>query len=422
MIGVNFKTLTKLSAAPDSNSRIVGTRASSPSASVRIHSGGATTGGYPEGRTFQFSGSPSGLSGRKQRISAASYGDLRMMAFFPAMASFRLKAPFRPMMWYWICVIACLSVPVYALQDEPVADQQVIVVVGADGADEFSDQFSEWVDVWRETAKHTGLSVIGTDEPNPDADDRTRLQAAIAELQSAAASGEVWIVLIGHGTYDGKRAKFNLRGPDVESTELAEWLRPLSQRVIVINCASSSSPFINAISGPNRIVVTSTKDGSQYNFSRFGKYLASAINDPANDLDKDGQTSLLEAFCSASQSVQGFYDQENRLATEHALIDDNGDGLGTPAEWFDGVRSTRNPKQGIADGLAANQVFLQRRGVDATLTAAQRSRRDELEARLEKLRASRAQMTEDQYLLEIEPILVKLAQLYAEQQLPPENS
>ena len=248
------------------------------------------------------------------------------------------------------------------------------------------------------------LTVIGTDQA--ETTDRERLQAAIRELESGTVTGEVWLVLIGHGTHDGKRAKFNLRGPDIEATELAEWFKPLKQRLVVINCASCSSPFLNAISGPNRIVVTSTKDGSQYNFSRFGKFIASAINDPAIDLDKDGQTSLLEAFCSASQSVQGFYDQENRLATEHALIDDNGDSLGTPAEWFDGVRANRNPKQGIADGLAANQVFLHRRGVDASLTAEQRTKRDELETRLELLRARKAQMTDDQYLLEIEPILI----------------
>ncbi len=319
----------------------------------------------------------------------------------------------RVVAWFIASAVAVLPSPVHSFQDEPATDQHVVVVVGADGADEFSGQFSEWVGEWREAAKHTRLTMIGTDET--ELSDRERLQAAIRELESGTMTGEVWLVLIGHGTYDGKRAKFNLRGPDIESTELAEWVKPLRQRLVVINCASCSSPFINAISGSNRIVVTSTKDGSQYNFSRFGKFIACAINDPAIDLDKDGQTSLLEAFCSASQSVQGFYDQDNRLATEQALIDDNGDSLGTPAEWFDGVRANRNPKTGIADGLAANQVFLQRRGVDAGLTAEQRTRRDGLESRLEKLRAEKTKMTQDQYLLEIEPILIALAELYQDE-------
>ncbi len=289
-------------------------------------------------------------------------------------------------------------------------DQAVIVIVGAPGSAEYADQFSAWAEEWKQSAAHTKLTVIGTD--TDDNHDKEKFQTAINELQATPDLGEVWLILIGHGTFDGKRAKFNLRGKDVTAEELATWLKPLNQRLIIINCASSSSPFINVLSGENRIVVTSTKDGFQYNFSRFGAYLASSINDPAIDLDKDGQTSLLEAFCSASQQVQQFYEQENRLATEQALIDDNGDAKGTPADWFDGVRATRNPKQGLADGLLANQVFFKRRGVDAKLTPLQRAKRDELEAQLEVLRGTKSELTDEQYLLSIEPILVELARLY----------
>ena len=66
--------------------------------------------------------------------------------------------------------------------------------------------------------------------------------------------------------------------------------------------------------------------------------LSEAIADPAADLDKDGQTSLLEAWLAAAQRTADFYKNEERLATEHSLLDDNGDGLGTPPDWFQGVR------------------------------------------------------------------------------------
>lgn len=286
----------------------------------------------------------------------------------------------------------------------------MIVVVGAPGSAEYVDQFAGWAEKWKQAAAHTRLTVIGAD--NTNGGDKEKLQTAIGKLASSNELSEVWLILIGHGTFDGQRAKFNLRGKDVSATELAGWLKPLKQKLIIVNCASSSSPFINALSGENRIVVTATKDGFQYNFSRFGGYLASSINDHAIDLDKDGQTSLLEAFCTASQAVQQFYEQENRLATEQALIDDNGDDKGTPANWFEGVRVTRNPKQGLADGLVANQVFLQRRGAEAMLTAQQRTRRDELEKQLEQIRATKSELTEEQYLLAIEPIMIELAQLY----------
>src|SRR5204863_7310884 len=57
------------------------------------------------------------------------------------------------------------------------------------------------------------------------------------------------------------------------------------------------------------------------------------------DRDRDGQIRLLEASLMASHHTAEFYKAESRLATEHALLDDNGDGLGTPADWFRGVRA-----------------------------------------------------------------------------------
>src|ERR1019366_7106008 len=128
--------------------------------------------------------------------------------------------------------------------------------------------------------------------------------------------------------YDGHSTKFNLRGPDISATDLAAALKPCLRPLAVIDCASASGPFINALSGPNRVIITATRSGSEVNATRFGGYLAKAIADPAADLDKDGQTSLLEAFLLASRETQQFYREAGRLATEHALLDDNGDGLG----------------------------------------------------------------------------------------------
>lgn len=298
-----------------------------------------------------------------------------------------------------------------------VSDQHVIVAVGAPGTEEYAEQFAAWAEQWKTAAAHTNLTVVGLEAPAENTDDsdsvdKKRLQTALAQIAESPASAEVWIVLIGHGTFDGKRAKFNLRGKDLQATELAEWLKPLKQNVVLINCSSSSSPFINTISGRNRIVISSTRSGFEYNYSRFGRFMASAINDLANDLDKDGQTSVLEAFCSASQSVGAVYQQDGRLATEHALIDDNGDGRGTPADWFEGTRAVKKPKEGLADGLAANSLCLERHGVDAKFTSEQRTRRYELEAQLERLRGSKPKMDEISYLARIEPILIELSQLY----------
>lgn len=293
----------------------------------------------------------------------------------------------------------------------------VIVVVGAPGNEDYGGKFSEWADHWRSAAEKAGARFVrighlaGEKDPE-DPTDGEVLQETLAGLPESAPQS-VWLVLIGHGTFDGRKAKFNLRGPDVSTEELAEWLKPLTMPLAIINCASSSGPFINALSGPNRVVVTSTKSGYEQNYSRFGEYISTAIGDENADLDKDGQTSLLEAYLAASASVRDFYKQESRLATEHALIDDNGDALGTPADWFQGFRAVRMAREGaLPDGNRANQFVLIRSGQEEDLSAEARTRRDELELEIAELRSRKTRLSEEDYYRELEPLLLELARLY----------
>ena len=229
----------------------------------------------------------------------------------------------------------------------------------------------------------------------------------------------IWIVMLGHGTFDGRQAKFNLRGPDLTAEQLAQWLKPFQRTLIIVNCASASSPFMNQLAGENRVIITSTKSGYQYNFARFGAYISQTIGDARADLDKDGQTSLLEAYLMASSRVDEFYRQESRLATEEALLDDNGDGLGTPASWFRGVRAVKKPKDdGLVDGTRAHQLHLVRTQQEQNMPAELRARRDELEKQLAALRETKAQLEDDQYYERLLPVMIELAQLYESAQPP----
>jgi hypothetical protein len=232
-------------------------------------------------------------------------------------------------------------------------------------------------------------------------------------------SKQVWLVLIGHGTFDGKTARFNLRGPDVSSGDLNQWLssahrnREQPELTAIINCTSASGPFIAELSGANRVVITATRSGHEYNFARLGDYLSQAITDPQADLDKDEQTSLLEASLVASARVREFYTSETRLATEHALVDDNGDRLGTPAEWFRGLRPTKSAKDGAAlDGVLAAQLVLVRSDREEQLSPELRQKRDALELKLADLRQRKSQFAEEEYLQQLEPLLVEIARLY----------
>jgi hypothetical protein len=296
------------------------------------------------------------------------------------------------------------------------AQPTVIVAVGAAGEEEFGKEFTTWAESWEKASARANAKyvVIGTGPTNLTSDLSVLKQTL--EEQTKESSAELWLVFIGHGTFDGKEAKFNLRGPDMSATELAEWLKPFRRPVAFINCASSSSPFVNKLSAAGRVIVTATRSGYEQNYARFGKYLADAIADPEADLDKDEQTSLLEAFVMASRRVQEFYEAEGRLATEHALVDDNGDGLGTPADFFRGVRAVKKPAEGATvDGLRAHQLHLVRSERELKMPPEIRARRDELELAVARLRDTKEKFGEDEYYGRLENLMTELAKLYQSQ-------
>jgi hypothetical protein len=287
------------------------------------------------------------------------------------------------------------------------------LTIGASGEPEYAAQFSAWAELWKQAAVKGALRVrvIGQDAA-ASTDDRTQLLNVLAEEVSRPA-GELWLVFIGHGTYDGHAAKFNLRGPDLSAEDLAAALKPCRRPLAVIQCASASGPFLPALSAPGRVIITATRSGYEVNFARFGGYLARAIGDPAADLDHDGQVSLLEAFLLAARQVDQFYHEQGRLMTEHALLDDNGDSLGTPPEWFHGVRADKTPEKGKSvDGVRAHQMILARGQSEQELDPAARARRDELEQALSALRLTKPAMKEDDYYSQLEKIMVETARLY----------
>ena len=299
--------------------------------------------------------------------------------------------------------------------------QTVIVVVGAPGTAEYGAEFTKWAGLWEKACSQgqvkyisIGLDEAGASDSNePDqTDDKTILQQTL-ENESRDSSAALWLVLIGHGTYDGRDAKFNLRGPDVSADDLAEWLRPFSRPIAVINNASSSAPFLSTLSGQNRIIITATKSGFEQNYARFGRYMAEAIANPQADLDKDSQTSLLESFLFASSRVDEFYTAAGRLATERALLDDNADGFGTRADWFRGVRPIQKAEGSASpDGYFAHQFYIVYSETESKMPPELRAKRDKLELEVVKLRDSKNNFSEEEYYSKLESLLYEIAMIY----------
>lgn len=317
----------------------------------------------------------------------------------------------------WLALCALLMLSQEELPESPPSNATVIVVVGQPGEEQYAEQFEEWAGRWESAAAQGNARFIGigrANSPENDDTDRDILSRELGQLSNTPPE-TLWLVLIGHGTFDGKKAKFNLRGPDMTAAEFGELLQPLTCRIAVVNCASAGGPFVNQLSGSNRVIVSATQSGFEYNYARFGEYLSHAIADESADLDKDGQTSLLEAWLAASAQTREFYERESRLATEHALLDDNGDGKGTPSDWFRGIHIAKSSKDNtLPDGTFANQFILVPRGAEADLPLELRQRRDELEVQLAGLRREKDQLSEEEYTQKLEAILIPLAKLYRE--------
>jgi hypothetical protein len=292
-------------------------------------------------------------------------------------------------------------------------DTHLIVAVGAEGAEEYLPTFKQWSANWAEAGKSGGAkqTIIGAD-PAQTGPDFPRLREAI-EQTPRESTEPLWLVLLGHGTFNGREAKFNLRGDDVTVDQVAEWLKPFTRPVVIVCGFSASGAWLKTLSANGRVVLTSTRSGSEANYSRFAGHLSQVIASEEADLDKDGQTSLLEAWLAAARRTAEFYQGEGRLATEHSLLDDNGDAAGTPPDWFKGLRAVKRPAgKGEADGLRAHQTHLVRAGSERELSPEQRAERDGIERELTALRSRKSEMKEDEYFDSLEKLMLRLARIY----------
>ena len=235
----------------------------------------------------------------------------------------------------------------------------------------------------------------------------------IDRIGAAAKQNEqVLIILIGHGSGQGEETKFNIPGPDMSVKEFNTVLsRFAAQRVAFLNLTTASGDALPVLSFPNRIVVTATKSAYERNESQFARFFVEAIDkDGAADVDKDGRVSLLEAYRYAAQETRKSYETDERLLTEHAQLDDDGNGKGS--DLPDG--------RSAGDGLLSRRFFL-----DAGAAGGRQASSDprlnklysdkfEIEDKIDALKQRKASMKEDAYYAELEPLLVSLAKLSRE--------
>ncbi len=290
----------------------------------------------------------------------------------------------------------------------------IAILQGAPGEEKYEKLFKGWAENFQAACKEAGRPVIRIHEPQAGMAPKFLLQDWLDKQAASKSQTPLWVFFVGHGTYDGESAKFNFHGPDVSAEELRGWLEPLKNRtVLLINTASSSAPFLTKLSAPGRIIMTATRSGSEYNATQLANYLSKNIANPAADLDQDGQTSLLEAWLHSNRELADHYKKENRIQTEHSLLDDNADARGTEPTAFTGILPNFKPGQKTEpDGYRAHQFHLVPSEQENRLSREQKESRDALELKIHRLRRNKASLQEDEYYEKLEVLLRKLGDVY----------
>jgi len=300
----------------------------------------------------------------------------------------------------------------------PAAAQTVhlAVIVGLAGDPEHAELFQRWASTLVDGATdRLGVPrdhiIYLADQPEKDAKRATgkstqqEVEKALGTIAKAAKEDDVvFIVLIGHGTFDGKVAKFNLPGPDMTPASFEPLLKSIpSKHIVLVNTASSSGPFLEELSGSGRTIVTATRTGAERFATLFGGYFVDALMSDAADADKNKRISVLEAFDAAKIGVARAYEQEGIMLTEHPLLDDSGDKKGTTDPKVDGKNGR------IASILALGTVQgADTMPADPKMRALYEERRD-LERRVEGLKLMKNGMEPARYASELEKLLTELA-------------
>ena len=233
---------------------------------------------------------------------------------------------------------------------------------------------------------------------------RENVTQALRTLASRSRPGDVILLfLAGHGSHEGADSRLNIPGPDLTAAELGALLQPLSdRRVVVVNASSASGDFVPALSAKGRVIITATKTSMERNATQFGRHFTAALAQEGADADKDGRVSVLEAFLYAKRETARAYTADNRLLTEHAVLDDDGDRTGSAAPGAEG-----------ADGGLARTVYIGEgtstaAPTDSAGAALVREKRS-LEAQISALRARKSSLKADEYEAQLEALLVELA-------------
>jgi hypothetical protein len=304
---------------------------------------------------------------------------------------------------------------------QPTVHNYAVILGGAAAEKKYGDQIRHWA-----MQLHDILSVeygyrpeqliLLMDQVEPDdlrisgPCRREVIQDKIQALRKVLQPGDrIFFFLLGHGTADEKEAKFVILGPDITGEDFAAILETLSEQdVVVVNTTSASFPFSHALSGPGRVIISATRSRAEKYNTIFAEYFIAALDKHTGDRDKNRRVSMWEAFLFAGRQVEKWYTDQSRIPTEHAVLDDNGDGFFS-AEPDPAKDDGRLAQIAYLDLLPAERTLEFPPGVDVLLVNNLTAKIRELERSVFLLRSRKAELPKAAYQEQMETLLIEIA-------------
>jgi hypothetical protein len=162
------------------------------------------------------------------------------------------------------------------------------------------------------------------------------LTADAEALRKASTPDDAaWVIVLGHGHYNGRRSHLNIPGPDLSDQAFGRLFEGLKAKEQVFMITTSASGFfLKPLAKAGRIAISATEADQEVNETLFPLALADMLAAPTPDADrdKDGALSVFELYLAIVADVTRRYIEDELIPSEHAQLDDNGDGRGSEVQ------------------------------------------------------------------------------------------
>src|SRR5262245_22620130 len=218
--------------------------------------------------------------------------------------------------------------------------------------------------------------VFGADTPKdlPNAAGPTTREAvaeAVAAVrQKLAPEDGLWVIVLGHAHHDGRQLWWNLPGPDLTAAEFGKMFADLDCREqVFVMTTSLSGYFVKHLTKKDRVVIAATEADAETNETTFptvfAQMISTGLNPAEHDFDQDGKLTLFDLYVAVAKEIAANYASAEQVATEHAQLDDDGDGVGHELQNLylpvqqGGTPPGKKPKgRPHRDGVRAAQILL----------------------------------------------------------------